>query len=219
MEKIGFIPVRGGSKSIPLKNIMEIGGKHLVFWAIDALLDSSVDKIVVSTDSDIIASIVKHEYGCRVEVFMRGEKTPDDATTESAMLEYIFQSTLSKDDMFVLVQATSPLVTGKDIDGGIKLMDEHNSVMSAVMTKRFIWNKNGAPLNYDYLDRPRRQDFCGSYIENGAFYINTVGNILRQKNRLSGNIGIYEMPYYTLTELDEKNDIEEIEKWLNLLRK
>ena len=43
-------------------------------------------------------------------------------------------------------------------------------------------------------------------MENGAFYINTVGNILRDKNRLSGKIGIYEMPVYTATEIDEPED-------------
>ena len=51
-----------------------------------------------------------------------------------------------------------------------------------------------------------RQEVEKIYIENGAFYINTVGNILAKKNRLSGKIGIYEMPEYTFTEIDEIED-------------
>ena len=43
-------------------------------------------------------------------------------------------------------------------------------------------------------------------MENGAFYINTVGRVLESGNRLSGNIGIYEMPEYTATEIDEPDD-------------
>lgn len=61
-------------------------------------------------------------------------------------------------------------------------------------------------MNYDYRHRPRRQEFHGMLMENGAFYINTVANIVRDGNRLSGHIGIYEMPEYTATEIDEPDD-------------
>mgnify|MGYP002675299247 FL=1 len=53
-------------------------------------------------------------------------------------------------------------------------------------------------------------------MENGAFYINTVGNVKESGNRLSGNIGIYEMPEYTATEIDEPDDWIVLE---NLMRK
>ena len=43
-------------------------------------------------------------------------------------------------------------------------------------------------------------------MENGAFYINKVRHILESGNRLSGHIGIYEMPEYTATEIDEPDD-------------
>lgn len=64
----------------------------------------------------------------------------------------------------------------------------------------------------DYKNRPRRQDFEGSFVENGAFYISKVSNIKRYKNRLSGNIGIYEMPEYTHVEIDEPEDWLAIER-------
>ena len=47
-------------------------------------------------------------------------------------------------------------------------------------------------LNYDIFNRPRRQDFIGSLVENGAFYINSVENIIKTNNRLYGKIGLYE---------------------------
>ena len=71
-------------------------------------------------------------------------------------------------------------------------------------------------MNYDYENRPRRQNFSGMLMENGAFYINKVGNILESGNRLSGHIGIYEMPEYTATEIDEPDDWIVLE---NLMRK
>lgn len=66
------------------------------------------------------------------------------------------------------------------------------------------------------MNRPRRQNFKGELMENGAFYINTVSNILKSGNRLSGKIGIYEMPEYTATEIDEPDDWTILE---NLMRK
>ena len=71
------------------------------------------------------------------------------------------------------------------------------------------------PVNYDYRNRPRRQEFEGLAAETGACYINTVGNILKDKCRLSGNITFYEMPAYTAYELDEESDwiiVEELLK-------
>jgi N-acylneuraminate cytidylyltransferase len=79
-------------------------------------------------------------------------------------------------------------------------------MLSCVSTKRFFWNADGTSANYDYLHRPRRQDFEGSLMENGAFYISTVGNIIQSGNRLGGRIGIYEMPAYTALEIDEPDD-------------
>ena len=62
------------------------------------------------------------------------------------------------------------------------------------------------PVNYDYRNRPRRQDFEGLIAENGACYINSVGNILRDRCRLSGKIAAYELPSYTAYEIDEETD-------------
>ena len=87
-----------------------------------------------------------------------------------------------------------------------------DSALSCVRNKRFYWSEDGVPLNYDYTKRPRRQDFNGLMMENGACYINTIGNIKKDKNRLSGKISVYEMPEYTSVEIDEPDDFLLIEK-------
>lgn len=89
-------------------------------------------------------------------------------------------------------------------------------MLTCVRNYRFFWNDDGSSMNYDYMNRPRRQNFSGMLMENGAFYINTVGNILSNGNRLGGKIGIYEMPEYTATEIDEPDDWMILEK---LMRK
>lgn len=207
---IAFIPVRGGSKSIPLKNIKLFCGKPLVCWNIEALeACEQVDEIIVATDSDKIEETVISQHYRKTKIYRRSAKNAcDTASTESVMLEYIQYANLNNKDIFMLVQATSPLTETVHFDEALTMYKENNydSILTCVRNYRFFWNENGTSMNYDYMNRPRRQNFSGMLMENGAFYINTVNNIKISGNRLSGNIGIYEMPEYTATEIDEPDD-------------
>ncbi|AXT57342.1 acylneuraminate cytidylyltransferase [Aquimarina sp. AD1] len=215
MKTIAFIPVRGGSKSIPLKNIKEFCGKPLVYWTIKAAVETkSIDEVIIATDHEQIETEVNSFGFNKVSVYRRNSSNAQDSSsTESVILEYLEVRELDKKDAFVLIQATSPLLSAKDLTAGIKMFDkqEYDSVLSCVLSKRFFWKGNGDPINYDPYSRPRRQDFEGIYMENGAFYINTVGKIKESSNRLSGNIGICLMPEYTDVELDEEDDWQRAE--------
>lgn len=217
---IAFIPVRGGSKSIPLKNIKSFCGKPLVCWNIEALEQCpEVDEVIVATDSDKIEEVVASRSYKKTRIYRRSaENAVDTASTESVMLEYIHYAQLLGEDTFMLVQATSPLTETIHFTEAIKIYDkgEYDSILTCVRNFRFFWNENGTSMNYDYKNRPRRQNFSGMLMENGAFYINKVKNILASGNRLSGHIGIYEMPEYTATEIDEPDDWIVLE---NLMRK
>lgn len=207
---IAFIPVRGGSKSIPLKNIKSFCGKPLVCWNIEALETCSlVDEVIVATDSDEIWQTVESRHYTKTVLYRRSpENACDTASTESVMLEYINYAQLPKDNIFMLVQATSPLTGEIHFTEALKMYQEeaYDSILTCVRNYRFFWNEDGTSTNYDYMNRPRRQNFSGMLMENGAFYINTVRNILKTRNRLSGKIGIYEMPEYSATEIDEPDD-------------
>ncbi|MCH5308511.1 MAG: acylneuraminate cytidylyltransferase [Prevotella sp.] len=217
---LAFIPVRGGSKSIPLKNIKPFCGKPLVCWNIEALeVCPLVDKIIVATDSDDIWNIVESRHYKKVILYRRSaENACDTASTESVMVEYINYAKLSQDNIFMLVQATSPLTEDKHFTEALQMYKngEFDSILTCVHNYRFFWNRDGTPINYNYMSRPRRQNFSGMLMENGAFYINNVRNILKYGNRLSGSIGIYEMPEYTATEIDEPDDWSVLE---NLMRR
>lgn len=215
MPTIAFIPVRGGSKSIPLKNIKPFCGKPLVCWNIEALeICPLVDEIIVATDSVEIEGVVMAGHYPKTHIYRRSaENACDTASTESVMLEYINYAHLSNDNIFMLVQATSPLTQTIHFTEALQLyaQGKFDSILTCVRNKRFFWNADGTSLNYDYRYRPRRQVFEGLLMENGAFYINTVGNILASSNRLSGKIGIYEMPEYTAFEIDEPDDWQVME--------
>ncbi len=207
---IAFVPVRCGSKSIPFKNIKLFCGKPLVYWSLLALQNSkNIDTVYLATDCNEIKQVVNSFNFSKVEVYDRDpNNSTDTATTESVMLEFINSKKFSDEDLFLLVQATSPLMQTKDVDGSISQFKVKNcdSLLTCVRTKRFFWNDKNIPINYDYKNRPRRQDFAGLLMENGALYMSTVGEIKDCQNRLSGNISVYEMDECTAVELDEDDD-------------
>jgi len=208
MKTIAFIPARCGSQSISLKNIKPFCGKPLLYWSAKALQDTPhIDEIVIATDcSEIEETVLQFQFS-KLRVYQRkAQNATNTASTESVMLEYIEHAQLADDITFILVQATSPLMQSKDFVEALKLYEQSDSLLSGVRVKRFYWNDKGEPLNYDYRNRPRRQDFDGQLMENGAFYINSVSNIIQDQNRLSGKVSIYEMPFYTEVELDEPDD-------------
>lgn len=215
---VAFIPVRGGSKSIPLKNIKPICGKPLVYWVARAASDcKSIDKVYIATDSDKIKSTVESFHLNKVEVIGRSaESASDTASTESAMLEFANQYEF---DNMVLIQATSPLLKAQDLERGFEIFRQPDcdSVLSAVPQKRFYWeydreDKTVTPINYDVYKRPRRQEFEGWLTENGAFYITGREALLRTKNRVSGKIKAVEMCEDSFFEIDEPSDWIIIEK-------
>ncbi len=215
---VAFIPVRGGSKSIPLKNIRPICGEPLVYWTVKAACECKyIDKVYVATDNERIKDVVegfrqkilKSINDKLVVIGRSAESATDTASTESAMIEFAEQYEFTN---IVLIQATSPLLTSEDLNKGFESFasDDTDSVLSVVRQKRFRWDtdSNGIvqPVNYDVFNRPRRQEFKGDLVENGAFYISSKESLLRSRNRISGRIRAVEMCEDSFFEIDEPSD-------------
>ena len=210
MKRVAFIPVRGGSKSIPLKNIKVLAGKPLLHWSLQAAHESPViDEIIVATDSEAIAQCARDFQSSKIKIYLRdAQNAQDTSSTESVMLEYLQKGSLNAEDFFVLIQATNPFIQSQDFQGAFRTLEvqKAQSLLTVVRTKRFFWKPDGTPYNYDFTKRPRRQDFEGMFMENGAFYISRVGDILSSRNRLSGKIALHEMPEISGFEIDEPSD-------------
>ena len=207
---IAFVPARCGSQSIKLKNIKLFCNKPLIYWILKALQDSfSIDIIFVATDCKEIKDTVKSFKFSKVQIYNRsGKNAQSDSTTESVVLEFLENANFNDEDIFFLVQATSPFTQAKDFDNAFELFkkDKADSLLTCVKSKSFYWNTDCTPLNYNIYKRPLRQDFDGNLMENGAFYINSIRNIKKEKNRLSGKIAIYLMEEYQSVEIDEEID-------------
>jgi YrbI family 3-deoxy-D-manno-octulosonate 8-phosphate phosphatase len=224
-----IIPVRGGSKSIPLKNIKPINGRPLVYWVIDSAVNcAAIDQVYVSTDSDKIKDVIGKYYdenpsaAGKLQCIGRDPKTATDtASTESVLMEFAADYDF---EHMVLIQATSPLLEAVHLQEGIEKYEKEraDSLLSVVRQKRFVWKETAQgvePVNYDYLHRPRRQEFDGYLVENGAFYITTKECLLASRCRISGRITAYEMPEETYYEIDEPSDWEIIEKMMKIRAK
>ena len=185
MYNVAFIPVRAGSKSIKNKNITLVNNKPLIYWTVSVANNSNLDKVFVSTDSDEIKSVVESFGLEKVEVIGRSkESSSDNATSETALIEFAQNYEF---DNVVFMQATSPLTQTSDINGALKkfLNSDKKSLISTIKRHQFLWDTKGTPMNYDPNKRPRRQEWDGYYIENGAFYISSRKEIMKTGCRIT----------------------------------
>lgn len=218
MRKIAIIPLRAGSKGIPGKNKKKLLGKPLFSWILGEAIFSDLDKIYIFTDDKDIAYMVKENYFWtdKVEIMIRSnESATDTASTEMGMKE-LAEKLNYNFDILCLLQATSPLTSREDINNCLHkvIKEKYDSALTVVNTMRFLWNENGKSINYDFQNRPRRQEFSGILVENGAVYSTTKQQFLESGIRIGGNVAVVKMYEDTLTEIDEIEDWIIMEKLL-----
>jgi len=211
-----IILARGGSKGIPGKNIMDFCGKPLLAWTIEQCASSKlVRNVWVSSDCSEILTIAQ-EYGAKA--IQRPISISDDsASSESGWLhaiDYIENIESAAIDLVLAPQVTSPLRETSDIDNALEqfISGNFDSLFScSVAEDLFFWqklpDKSLASVNYDYLNRKRRQDIKEQLIENGSFYLFTPELIREKNNRLGGRIGCAEMEFWKMNEIDSIEDI------------
>lgn len=210
MKIVSVILARGGSKGIPKKNLTKINDQPLIFYTINASLNSNVHETWVSTDNEEIAEL-SINYGAKV-ITRPQELSLDTSSSEEALLHFVDNV---KSDIVVFIQPTSPLLTSKHINDGLSLMKSFDSVFSAYK-EHWVprWSESIQPINWDINYRPRRQDKDLVWVENGAFYISYTNLIKLNKLRYSGNIGILEMDQSESFQIDTYQDLELIKKLL-----
>lgn len=210
---LAVIPARGGSKGVPRKNIKFAGGKPLIAWMIEAAKKSEyIDRLILSSDDQEIIETAK-SFGCEVPFIRPSELAQDDSASSDTVIHTL--NKIPGYDYVMLLQPTSPLTTGEDIDGCIKLCIHSNakSVVSVTkpdkspywMFKMGSHNILEPVLGGKYLQK-RRQDLPSIYMPNGAIYIAESHCFLDHKSFYSDSTAGYEMPQERSLDIDSDID-------------
>tara|TARA_B100001094_G_C18016363_1_gene712822 strand:+ start:374 stop:1006 length:633 start_codon:yes stop_codon:yes gene_type:complete len=205
-----IILARGGSKGIPNKNIINIKGKPLLQYTIDAAKKSDANQVWVSTDC---TKIMRVALDNNAGIMVRPKSISQDySKSEDALLHFTKQMNF---DILVFIQPTSPLILPEDIDKGLEMMSDYDSVFSAYK-EHWIprWSLDIKPDNWCINSRPMRQEKEEKWVENGAIYITKRHNLLKFGLRYSGNIGVLEMPISRSFQIDTYEDLCLVEKLL-----
>lgn len=215
MKRIAIIPARSGSKGLKDKNIIDLCGKPLIAYSIEAALETGLlDHVIVSTDSEHYAEIAQH-YGA--EVMMRGEALSNDKATTFMVLEDILKNRLQKSiDYFVLLQPTSPLRTSKHIteaiekfEAKIENFDFLVSMKEAEHAKVLV-NPIDDDESLKYFDTDfsnyRRQGYK-DYSPNGAIFIAKPDSYLEQKHFFGAKALSYIMSAEDSVDIDGALDL------------
>jgi len=214
---LAIIPARGGSKRVPNKNILNLAGKSLISWSIEAAKKSKyIDDIVVSSDSDKILNIAR-KYSDIITI-----KRPDELATDIAssidVIEHAIKYLNKNYDYIILLQPTSPLRNEKHIDEAIELLMEKNgdAVISVCEIDHPVEWCNILPENLsmenfilkDNLNK-RSQDLPKRYRINGAIYICKTERFLKEKTFfINDNIYAYIMDRKDSIDIDEEIDFK-----------
>ena len=220
---LAIIPARGGSKGIKNKNIIDLAGKPLIAWTIEAALKSVyITKTVVSSDSDAILEISK-KYGA--ETVKRPANLADDAARSEPVISHVLEELKNEQsfDYLILLQPTSPLRTASDIDNAIKVLleSEATALISVYKPqhhplKAFTTNNKGflkGLVNDDFPFTPR-QELPNVFYPNGAIYIVKKDLFLKTGKLFTDKTVAFEMPLEKSFDLDAKTDFNELEKAL-----
>lgn len=212
---LAIIPARGGSKRLPRKNVLNLNGKPLIAYSIEAGLNSKyIDKVIVTSDDDEILTISK-KYAAYT-ILRPNELASDTSTTFDAIKHTI--DNCEKYDYIVLLQATSPLRDENHIDEAIELLESKNA--DAVVS---VCEMDHSPLWSNTLDETlsmvgflkdevlnkRSQDLEKYYRLNGAIYICKTKKLLEEKSFfLKDNIFAYKMDRESSIDIDEEIDFQ-----------
>ncbi|XP_002008241.3 N-acylneuraminate cytidylyltransferase A [Drosophila mojavensis] len=201
-----LILARGGSKGIPLKNLVEVNGLSLLSRSIITISNSSCFKhIWVSTDDEKIALEAK-KYGALVHI--RPEEYARDETSSIEAIKEFLEAHQTIQN-FALFQCTSVFLKEKYIKEAVDKFQSHDCVFSVKRSHQLRWklvDKQILPDNFNLKARPRRQDWKGDMVEAGMFYLSK--RVLATKGLLQNeNCAVVEIAAEDGLEIDTYRDL------------
>lgn len=222
LRVLAIIPARGGSKGLPRKNVLELGGKPLIAWSIEAGSASHyIDRCIVSTDDQEIAATARRFQGDIP--FMRPAELAADNTTTLDVTRHALE-TLPGYDVVVILQPTSPLRITEDIDATIEKMVtlQASSCVSVVEPSKSPYWAYGTDEHHrltslidPQLATRRRQELPDAYVLNGAVYAARTDWLLNEQAFVGENTVAHVMPAERSLDIDTAFDLKMVAFFLH----
>jgi CMP-N,N'-diacetyllegionaminic acid synthase len=210
---LAIITARGGSKGIPGKNIINLGGKPLISYSIAAGKGSKyIDRLILSSEDPEIIKAAK-KYGCEVP-FIRPVELAQDNTPGIDPVLHAINTLENKYDYIVLLQPTSPLRIAEDIDKAIeKCIQGHSACVSVCEPDKnpyWMYFLSDEDKMHPVLESKafRRQDLPKAFSLNGAVYVAETGFLLNHKTFITENTVAYIMPKLRSVDIDDILDLK-----------
>jgi CMP-N,N'-diacetyllegionaminic acid synthase len=216
MRVLGVIPARGGSKGIPRKNLVDLGGAPLLWWTASAALASNLSRVVLSTDDPEIARIGRL-CGLDVPFSRPAALSSDSASSIDVVIHALDSLGPNLDyDAVMMLQPTTPFKTSGDIDHAIELLASSgaDSVISLVdvgghhpaRMKRIVEGRIEDPSYAEAVENQPRQELEPLAIRNGAIYLTRVAT-LRTHSFRGGESRALMMPAERSVNIDTQIDL------------
>ena len=205
MKLLAIITARGGSKRLPKKNVLNLNGKPLIAWTIEAALRCPlIDKTVLSSDDQEIIKIAKY-YGCDVPFKCDRSLAEDNSSSVDVIIDALEK--VPGYDWIVLLQPTSPRRSSLDIQNAIEFCLKMNANSCVSVTK--VAHK---PELFHHIGEGSKILKVSSKEElfrvNGAIYISKISEFLSQKSLITDDTVAYIMPPERSIDIDTKLDFE-----------
>jgi CMP-N-acetylneuraminic acid synthetase len=212
MNVLGLIPARGGSKTIPRKNIKDIAGKPLIAWTIESALGSRLLAAVVVSTDDLEIGEVARRYGAETPFVRPAELARDDTPGVDPVLHAL--EVLPGFDAVLLMQPTSPLRTSEDINECIRFAEGIGagcvvSVTEASQHPYWMYRLDAERRLQSLIAEKhvtRRQDLPAVYAANGALYFARREWLQRQRAFVTADTFGYVMPVERSIDIDSPFD-------------
>jgi CMP-N-acetylneuraminic acid synthetase len=183
MKVVAFVPMRLNSKRIAQKNLRMLGGKPLLFYIFNTLLQvNKINDIYAYCSSESVIPLLPANI-----TFLKRDKQLDDDLTLGREIYESFCNTVDA-DIYILAHTTSPFIKAESINFALDkvLIEGYDSAFSVQQFKTFAWYNN-KPLNYQLSHIPRTQDLKPVFIETSAFFIFTREIWINKKQRIGDN--------------------------------
>lgn len=225
---IAIIPARGGSKRIPKKNIKEFSGKPIIYYSINAAIQSKLfDEVVVSTDDNEIAEVAL-SYGAKVP-FLRPKKLSDDYIGTHDVVKHAVNFLIENGQKFkyaCCIYATAPLIMSSDLISAFEIMkkEKYLSVFSAAkysfpIQRSFKLNKTrGVHMSFPDNFDDRSQDLDETYHDAGQFYWSPKKVWLQDPLKYNEDCFPFILPNWRVQDIDTMEDWKRAEFLYQILK-